>query len=95
MEHNRSPLENMQQIYTRCINFYKNFDSSNENLFFFGKSGLGKTFLSNCIAKELLDMGKVVMYMTASELIEVLRKARFDESFPLIHLMIYMIAIFL
>ncbi|QCX33648.1 DNA replication protein DnaC [Caloramator sp. E03] len=75
-----SPLENMQQIYTRCIAFYKNFDSSNENLFFSGKSGLGKTFLSNCIAKELLDMGKVVIYQTAVELIETLRRARFDEN---------------
>lgn len=79
-QHGLSPLENMQQIYTRCISFYKNFDSSNENLFFSGKSGLGKTFLSNCIAKELLDMGKVVIYQTAAELIEILRRARFDEN---------------
>lgn len=82
MEHDISPQENMQQIYAKCISFYKNFDSSFENLFFFGKSGLGKTFLSNCIAKELLDMGKVVIYQTAAELIETLRRARFDENTP-------------
>ncbi|SKA97028.1 DNA replication protein DnaC [Caloramator quimbayensis] len=81
-EHDISPQENMQQIYAKCISFYKNFDFSYENLFFFGKSGLGKTFLSNCIAKELLDMGKVVIYQTAAELIETLRRARFDENTP-------------
>lgn len=75
-----SPRKNMEEIFSRCIRFYQEFDSSNENLFFSGKPGLGKTFLSNCIAKELLDMGKVVIYQTAPELIEKLRRAKFDET---------------
>ncbi|MCX7883640.1 MAG: ATP-binding protein [Caloramator sp.] len=80
LEYGISPLENIQEIYAKCISFYKDFDSSNENLLFLGKTGLGKTFLSNCIAKELLDMGKVVIYQTAAELIETLRRARFDDN---------------
>lgn len=77
-----SPRKNMEHIFTHCLNFTNNFDSINENLFFFGGSGLGKTFLSNCIAKDLLDNGKVVIYQTASNLIEILRNLKFDDNSP-------------
>ena len=51
-----SPRENIKKIYTISKNFVDNFDSPEEkNLMFLGPTGLGKTFLSNCIAKELLD----------------------------------------
>lgn len=75
-----SPRKNIEQIFTKCIGFSQNFDTVNENLFFFGNSGLGKTFLSNCIAKELLDRGKVVIYQTASNLIQIFRSLRFEEN---------------
>ncbi|TDT63246.1 ATP-binding protein [Fonticella tunisiensis] len=77
-----SPRKNIEEIFTRCVNFTKNFDNTNENLFFFGGSGLGKTFLSNCIAKELLDKGKVVIYQTSSNLIQILRSLRFEDNAP-------------
>lgn len=75
-----SPRKNMEDIVNYCIGFYKNFDTINESLLFLGSSGLGKTFLSNCIAKELLDSGKVVIYLTSSNLIDLVRGLRFDES---------------
>lgn len=75
-----SPRKNMENIVNYCIGFYKNFDRTNESLLFSGLSGLGKTFLSNCIAKELLDKGKVVIYQTSSNLIDILRSLRFDEN---------------
>lgn len=75
-----SPRKNMEGIVNYCIGFYKDFDAINESLLFSGSSGLGKTFLSNCIAKELLDKGKVVIYQTSSNLIEILRTLRFDEN---------------
>ncbi|SNX53724.1 DNA replication protein DnaC [Thermoanaerobacterium sp. RBIITD] len=68
-----SPRENIKNIVESSKNFIKNFDTERESLFFYGDSGLGKTFLSNCIAKELLDKGKVVLYRTAPDLIEGLR----------------------
>lgn len=77
-----SPRKNMEEIFTHCIGFSQNFDLANENLFFYGTSGLGKTFLSNCIAKDLLDNGKVVIYQTASNLIDILRSFKFDENAP-------------
>ena len=70
----------MEEIVNYSISFYKDFDILNESLLFSGSSGLGKTFLSNCIAKELLDKGKVVIYQTSSNLIDILRNLRFDES---------------
>jgi DNA replication protein DnaC len=75
-----SPRKNMEEIVNYCINFYKSFDEQNESLLFSGSSGLGKTFLSNCIAKELLDKGKIVIYQTSSNLIDILRNLRFDEN---------------
>jgi DNA replication protein DnaC len=75
-----SPRKNMEEILTRCIGYSNNFKASRENLFFYGNSGLGKTFLSNCIAKDLLDKGCVVIYQTSSALIELLRNSRFDED---------------
>lgn len=79
-EQGLSPRKNMEEIVNYCIGFYKNFDRLNESLLFSGSSGLGKTFLSNCIAKELLDKGKVVIYQTSSNLIDILRSLRFEEN---------------
>lgn len=75
-----SARENMQRILTHCISFSNRFDTTKESLFFYGNSGLGKTFLSNCIAKDLLDSGKIVIYQTSANLIEIIRKLKFDES---------------
>lgn len=75
-----SPRKNMEEILTYCIGYANSFKTSAENLFFYGNSGLGKTFLSNCIAKELLDKEYVVIYQTSSALIELLRNSRFDEN---------------
>lgn len=79
---NISPRENMHEIFTHCISVSTNFDAIKESLFFYGNSGLGKTFLSNCIAKDLLDAGKIVIYQTSSNLIETIRNLKFDENAP-------------
>jgi DNA replication protein DnaC len=73
-----SPRINMQEIYMTCINYTKNFDVHDKNLFFIGKPGLGKTFLCNSIAKELLDARKSVIYQSAPDLIDLIRKYKFD-----------------
>ncbi|ERI94000.1 DNA replication protein DnaC [Clostridiales bacterium oral taxon 876 str. F0540] len=73
-----SPRKNMEKIVTRSMNFIRTFDSSNENFLFYGNSGTGKTFLSNCIAKELLDKGYLVVYRTAENLIQNLKTIRFN-----------------
>lgn len=75
-----SPRRNIEEIFKASIDFVTNFETVKDNLFFYGNSGLGKTFLSNCIAKDLLDKGKLVIYQTASSLIELLKAAKFENT---------------
>ena len=66
-----SPRENIRNIKQRSLEFVQNFDNPDyKNLLFSGNTGLGKTFLSNCIANEILKMGKTVLYQTAPVLLE-------------------------
>ncbi len=48
--------------------FCKNFDKVNYNLFFYGLTGLGKTFISAIIAKNVLKKGKSVRYERATKM---------------------------
>ncbi len=66
-----SPRQNMLIIKQKCIEFIENFDNPDyKNLLFTGNTGLGKTFMTNCIANELLKRGKNVLYQTAPVLLE-------------------------
>lgn len=75
-----SPRENIKDIKTAAINFIENFDDENtKNLIFSGGTGLGKTFLSNCIINELLEKGKTVMYQTAPVMLDDLISDLFQK----------------
>ena len=78
--HGISPRDNMSRIWTTTLRFVENFDKKFENLLFYGPTGLGKTFLSNCVAKELLDAGKTVLYTTAGQLFKLVEDARFNRG---------------
>lgn len=68
---NISPRENIIDIKNAAIDFINNFDNENtKNLIFSGATGLGKTFLSNCIVNDLLEKGKTVMYQTAPVMLD-------------------------
>lgn len=68
---NISPRQNMIAIRDKCLEFIENFDNTEtHNLLFTGNTGLGKTFMSNCIANELIKKGKNVLYQTAPVLLE-------------------------
>lgn len=76
-----SPRENMLNILNICEGFVFNFDIKNEeNLLFYGPTGLGKTFMCNCIAKTLLDKGKIVVYQTAFKILEILEEYKFNNN---------------
>ncbi len=75
-----TPYQNMQQVVSICRTFTEQFDSEFSNLLLFGGTGVGKTFLSNCIAKELLDTSHSVIYLTAIELFDRFGQSDFGKS---------------
>ena len=72
-----SPRENIQQIFDRAVDFVDNFPQVFANLLLYGPTGLGKTFLCNCIAREILDKGFTVLYLTAGEFCRLAEDAQF------------------
>lgn len=76
-----TPRENMSEILSVSQNFIRNFKEDNgDNLLFYGTTGLGKTFMSNCIAKELIDSNQIVVYQTAFTILEILADHRFRRG---------------
>lgn len=70
---NISPRRNIINIKEKCIEFVQNFeDLEQKNLLFTGNTGLGKTFMTNCIANKLLKKGKTVLYQTAPVLLDTI-----------------------
>lgn len=76
-----SPRENIQIIREKVKTFIENFDDPEEkNLIFTGNTGVGKTFLTNCIANEMLKMGKTVLYQTAPVMFDEINDAKFGRE---------------
>ena len=71
-------LTSYRQAVEKCKNFCTNFKTSYQNLFFHGTVGTGKTFLTNCIAKECIEQGCSVLYFSAASLFDLLARNTFD-----------------
>lgn len=71
-------LSRFKNAVNTCRNFVKNFNSDYHNLFFYGTVGTGKSFLSGCVAKELIESGHSVIYFSSSSLFDFLSKNSFD-----------------
>lgn len=78
----------MEEIIKGIMYFIETFGSNKDNLLFYGNSGTGKTFLTHCIAKELLDRGHLVIYRTAEDLIKNLRETKLQNNYELEELLI-------
>ncbi|MCL1843347.1 MAG: ATP-binding protein [Defluviitaleaceae bacterium] len=75
-----SPRANMETNYRIATSFVQNFNDEFQNLLFYGEPGLGKTFICHCIAKDLLDAGRTVLYLTAPRLCKVIENYRFNRN---------------
>lgn len=71
-------LERFKSAVETSKKFINNFNSGYHNLFFYGTVGTGKSFLSGCVAKELIENGHSVIYFSASGLFDTLSKYKFD-----------------
>jgi len=78
--HSGEDLSHFEKAVENCKNFIKNFDSDYHNLFFYGTVGTGKSFLSGCVAKELMDQGHSVIYFGATGLFDLLSSTSFDTK---------------
>ena len=78
---NLSPRKNMEKIKEISLDFIQNFENSTQkNLLFTGNTGLGKTFLTNCIANEILQSGKTVLYQTAPVMLDSIIDYKFGKN---------------
>lgn len=75
-----SPRKNIERVYRAAIDFVEQFGYKKTNLLFHGPTGLGKTFLCNCIAKELLNQSYSVLYLSAQELFKLFEESRFHRE---------------
>lgn len=74
-----SPRRNVQKVVEHCKTFISRFPN-HDNILFQGSTGVGKTFLSHCIAKEIMDRGFTCVYMTAFQLFDTLAKHTFGKG---------------
>lgn len=73
-------LQNMHDVVKTCRDYIDNFDTEYKSLYLYGATGVGKTFLTNCIAKELIDKSYSVIYVSSIRLFEILASSTFKKS---------------
>lgn len=75
-----TPRDNIRKIRETAMLFSRHFYDSRDNLLLYGNTGVGKTFLTHCIAKEALDQSHTVVYLTSLGLFDILEKNKFDKD---------------
>ena len=75
-----SPRAIMERTFKVCRTYGLTFTKDAGNLLFVGGTGLGKTFLSACIARAAADRGCSVVYESAGHLFSKLEQAKFSPS---------------
>lgn len=76
----RSARDIIEDAFLTCKDFVRTFGKEHKNLFFYGDVGVGKTFLSNCIARDLMEAGFSVLYFSAPALFNILAQHTFDKN---------------
>lgn len=71
-------LVHFKKAVATCKQFVNDFSNTFQNLFFYGTVGTGKSFLSGCIAKDLIEQGQSVIYFSAAQLFESLSINPYD-----------------
>ena len=76
----RSSRENMETVYDICADYAHQFGKRPGNLLLFGAPGLGKTFLSAAIAREVSGNGWSVVYDTAGRIFQRFEAQKFTRE---------------
>lgn len=76
-----SPKQNIEKIKALSEEFIKNFENPEQkNLLFIGTPGIGKTFISSCIANEILKRGYTVLYQTSPLLLDSIFEYKYNNK---------------
>ena len=75
-----SAREQMEHAFETCSNFARRFGRHSDNLLLSGFPGVGKTFLSACIAREVTERGFSVVYDTAASIFRSMEDAQFHRG---------------
>lgn len=75
-------LEYMKRVIGQCRDFAESFPEKGRNILFTGGTGVGKTFLTNCISKTLIDRYLSVIYLSSQDLFDLLSRHKFNRDLP-------------
>ena len=77
----QNALQIAHKVVDSCKKFVQTFaDNRKQNLLLYGDVGVGKTFLTNCIAKEIMDQEYSVLYFSAPDFFSILSRSTFDKQ---------------
>ena len=76
----KTPLDCAKNGWEAAHRLLDSLDEPDQNLYIYGNTGTGKTFLSHCIARDALDLGHSVLYFSAGEFFDVLAGTVFGHS---------------
>ena len=75
-----SPRENMEYTLDECKAYAARFGKESPNLLLYGSTGLGKTFLSTCVAEAVSERGFSVAYDTAINIVAAYETIKFGNG---------------
>lgn len=75
----KSPRETAHEAYAAGRKFVTGIGNPDNNLLLYGNTGVGKTFLSHCIAKEALDRSFSTLYFSAHDFFRIMADAEFSR----------------
>ncbi len=79
-EYQKTVRQNMEANLRLAKGYVEKFSGHSENLYLYGPSGTGKTFLAIAMARALLDEGNLVVYRTASQLMDDIKEIKFRDN---------------
>lgn len=79
-KYGKTPRKQMEEVKQFCEKYVEKFAEAKKSLCFYGDTGLGKTFMSSCIAKRLIESGYTVLYLRAAKLFKLLEDERFGRN---------------
>lgn len=74
------PRDTMQIVFSSCKKFADNFPDVANNLLLQGGTGLGKTYISACIARSVAEKGFSVCYDTAASALGAFEQQKFARD---------------